>query len=277
MSPGCEQCYAETFAHRLGLKVWGPTNDRKFFGDKHWREPFRWAKKAAKDGVRRRVFCASMCDVFEDRPDLVDPRFRLGETIWNTPALDWLLLTKRPENMVPMGRLIWPNGWPPNVWAGCTVEDQRRADERIPELAQVPAAVRFVSYEPALGLVDFDRHLMICKHWKTADSLPYAPWCPPWPKFEWKPQALVGAGWRRPFDWLIAGGESGHGARPFDLSWARNVVAQCKAAGVACFFKQAGAHPIDNGKRLALRDRKGGDLSELDEGLRIREFPKWPA
>jgi len=96
VSPGCEHCYAEAFAKRVGKKVWGAQSDRRFFGDPHWREPLKWHDEAVITGERRRVFCASMADVFEDRDELIPHRIRLFQLIANTPKLDWLLLTKRP-------------------------------------------------------------------------------------------------------------------------------------------------------------------------------------
>lgn len=269
VSPGCEHCYAETFAKRVGLKVWGPQSERRFFGDKHWREPLKWNRKAASEGRRARVFCASMADVFEERADLVEPRARLVRLIAATPYLDWLLLTKRPENMLQLGAEagLDPEGWLSNIWLGTTAEDQRRADERLPHLLEVPAAVRFVSYEPALGLVDFRRHL---------DS----PEC---------------AG----LDWIIVGGESGAGARPFDAAWAREVVRTCRDTGTWCFVKQMGARPYDSnvnasdwpdetrfvglpdgapvtvaGAGIRLLDAKGGDMAEWPDDLRVREWPR---
>ena len=92
VSPACQHCYAETFSKRVGLKVWGPESDRRFFGPKHWAEPLKWNTAAVKAGVRRRVFCASMADVFEDRADLLNERLRLFQLIEDTPQLDWLLL-----------------------------------------------------------------------------------------------------------------------------------------------------------------------------------------
>ena len=162
-------------------------------------------------------------------------------------------------------RRAWP-GWPlPNVWLGVSAEDQPTADERIPLLLQTLAAVRFVSYEPALGPVDFEEFPL-----KTLDC-----------------------GENPGIDWIIVGGESGHGARPFNIQWARNTIEQCNAAGVACFVKQFGAKPYDgveigtgnpiNGedanwqdrKRFVkLHDRKGGDWNEWEPGLRVREFPE---
>lgn len=265
VSPGCENCYAETFAKRVGLKVWGPTSERRFFGEKHWREPLKWDRAARAEGRRHRVFCASMADVFEDRRDLDGERERLWELIAQTPWLDWLLLTKRPENiarMVPWLQRIAPLEPWPNVWLGTTCEDDRRARERVPELLRVPAAIRFISYEPALGPVDW-----VDVIGQAALDLD-----------------MLGA---RAIDWIIVGGESGPHARPFDLTWAENTLAQCKAAGVACFVKQLGAwrqprripRP-DYGadayslELLTLRDRKGGDWSEWPADLRVREFPR---
>src|SRR5262245_38941981 len=139
VSPGCQHCYAETLAARNPkvLGVWGPHGTRVIASESMWREPLKWNKKAEIAGVRRRVFCASLADVFEDRPELVEPRYRLWRLIVNTPYLDWLLLTKRPENA---GRMLADGGSLPgilgfpSIWLGVSVEDQQRADERIPVL-----------------------------------------------------------------------------------------------------------------------------------------------
>ena len=174
VSPGCEHCYAEAFDHRLGRADWGVKAERRFFGEKHWREPLKWDAEAARAGERRRVFCASMADVFEDREDLAAERAKVFSLITFTPHLDWLLLTKRPENMERLAPAAWVHGWPTNVWAGCTVEDQKRADERIPHLLRVPAAVRFLSCEPLLGPVRLD-HLDVDRagdpDWCQVDAL----------------------------------------------------------------------------------------------------------
>lgn len=224
VSPGCEHCYAESFAKRVGLKVWGPESagtPRRFFGDKHWAEPLKWNDRAAKLGVRERVFCASMADVFEDRADLIEPRARLYTLIAQTPSLDWLLLTKRPENIARM--LLGARR--ENVWLGTTTEDQQRADQRLPHLLACAhlAAKTFVSYEPALGPVDF--HYALEPSQRDAD--------------------LRGADSRwniAPFgvrpDWIIAGGESGSKARPMREEWVRSVRGQCVDAGIAFFYKQ---------------------------------------
>jgi protein gp37 len=227
VSPGCKHCYAETFSHRIGQELWGARAERRFFGDAHWGEPLKWNTEAVRVGERRRVFCASMADVFEDRAELAPVRERLWQLIADTPGLDWLLLTKRPERVhkcVP-----WGDAWPANVWAGVTAENQKWANKRIPLLLELPAAVRFLSCEPLLG------------------SLDIRPWV---------------QGTRR-IDWVIAGGESGHTARPMNPEWARLLRDQCRQSGVAFHFKQWGHWRPDHAnasagrKRVAVADSHG--------------------
>ncbi len=219
VSPACTHCYAETFSKRVGLKVWGAGSERRFFGQKHWAEPLKWNHKAIKDGTRRRVFCASMADVFEDRPDLVEERARLFDVIDETPALDWLLLTKRPENLARMVPPYWGGKVWPNVWLGTTVENQQYADERIPHLLDVDCAVRFLSVEPMLGPITLT------------------------------PETLM------QLDWIIAGGESGAHCRTSEPDWFRSLRDQCHAAGVYFHFKQWGGRtPKANGRTLDGRE-----------------------
>lgn len=269
VSPGCKHCYAETFSKRVGLKVWGQDSDHRRFGDKHWNQPRLWNAAAVKSGKPHRVFCASMADVFEGRPEDEADRQRLWRLIEETPALTWLLLTKRPENMIrftPWGQ------WPRNVWAGCTVEDQERADERILHLLRVSAAVRFLSCEPLLGPVVVPSFSRCEKCGEIArDGHPDVPNAPRWhPDCDAKCSPVT-------IDWLIVGGESGAGARPFDLAWASSLREQCTAAGVAYFFKQAGAFPVLHDDRLDLKDRKGGDLDELRKHAPSVCVREWPA
>ncbi len=282
ISPGCKNCYAETFAHRLGRKVWGAQAERRLFGDAHWNEPRKRDRAAAEAGERRRVFCASMADVFEDRRDLDEQRLRLFDLIVETPHLDWLLLTKRPENMWRLAPVAWAVRWPSNVWAGTTVEDQQRADERIPHLLRVPAAVRFLSVEPLLGPVDLRPWLRLSRFKEDYDELVAKS-----PGGEASlPTHLRWNGVLPPcLHWVIGGGESGHGARVFDLAHWRAIHGWCRLAGVAPFFKQAGAVCIDSDTGsmapLRLKSKKGGDLDEIKAALRapsyaeclVREFP----
>lgn len=250
VSPACDNCYARTWAKFTGYDVWGTAAEtpRRFFGDKHWNEPRKWNRDAEAAGERRRVFCASMADVFEQNDALDVHRHRLWSLILATPNLDWLLLTKRPQNitrMVPKAWLEWP---PFNVWYGTTVENQHYADQRIPILLAVPAAVRFLSMEPLLGPVNLLNDAAITygpeggyigagnpSYWLT--GRPYA-------------GDLTadrhGTGFVRPLqigpkiDWIITGGESGPGSRPAHPDWYRSLRDQCLTAGVAFHYKQWG-------------------------------------
>ena len=203
VSAACKNCYAEAWAKRVGKKVWGPKADRRFFGDNHWLGPIKWNQEAASDGEPARVFCASMADVFEDRSELDVWRSKLWSLIDETPNLNWLLLTKRPERVsqtVPWIKSDWPN----NVWLGTTVEDQKSAEERLPYISALPAKVRFISAEPLLGQLDL-------RTWLGSS-----------------------------IDWVITGGESGPKARPSSPSWFRELLSQCMESEVPFHFKQWG-------------------------------------
>jgi protein gp37 len=208
VSPGCQNCYAETWAKRVGEKVWGVKEGRRFFTDKHWAEPLKWNEDAESDQQRKRVFCASMADVFELRTDLDVWRERLWQLISVTPWLDWLLLTKRPQNILNM--VPWENDWPSNVWVGTTVEDQKRADERLPIILKIPAKCRFLSCEPLLGAVDLSK-------WTQSPEEGFFS-----------------------IDWVIAGGESGPNARAMLPGWARQLRDQCRVSKIPFHFKQWG-------------------------------------
>lgn len=240
VSPGCEACYAETLSKRWGYTVWGPakTTSRRMMSESYWRQPLRWNDAACKAGQRARVFCASMADVFEDHPQVVDWRLRLFNLIDSAPMLDWLLLTKRPENIMPM-MSDWLEGtaFPSNIWIGTSVEDQQRANERIPHLLRVPARVRFLSCEPLLGAIDLS-HYLIDDWTRIGDDV------------HWHEHP--------PIHWLIVGGESGPGARPMHPDWALSLRDQAQAAGVPFFFKQHGEYvhaddcAIDSHKHASL-------------------------
>jgi len=223
VSPACDHCYAEAWAKRSGTVQWG-NSPRRRTTETYWRQPLKWNREAAAAGRRRRVFCASLADVFDNRADSVW-RCDLWDLIAQTPHLDWLLLTKRPQNILSMlpdpetGVKPWGRGWP-NVWLGTTVENQEEAVRRIPHLCKVPAAVRFLSCEPLLGPIDI----------RSACEFPGRDYG----------EVVI--------DWVICGGESGPGARPMHPDWTRNLRDQCDAAGVPFFFKQWGEwREFDNG------------------------------
>jgi len=168
VSAACDNCYAETWAKRVGQQVWGKESPRRFFSDAHWEEPVLWNENARLAKTRQRVFCASMADVFERRAELKAPRQRLWDLIASTPWLDWLLLTKRPQNIASM--ISWSQEeWPRNVWLGTTVETQGFANKRLPHLLKHKAAVRFLSCEPLLGPIDLTR-------WFRAEGLNPIDW-----------------------------------------------------------------------------------------------------
>lgn len=248
VSPGCQHCYAETINRQrfgTGLPYNRASRDAVdvFIDERKLTLPLHWRNP-------RRVFVCSMTDLFgEWVPDeFID---RVFAVMALTPQHTYQVLTKRPERMRAFLNEC-PYGTPDkNIWLGVSAEDQKRADERIPALLATPAAVRFISCEPLLGPVQM-------AHWLTV--LP------------------GGSAYEAVLDWVIAGGESGPGARPCNIGWIRDVVGQCRNAGVPVFVKQLGANAVDDvvagtGFRLALRDRKGGDPSEWPADLRVREWP----
>jgi protein gp37 len=203
VSAGCDNCYAETLMDkRYGRVQWGPHGERVHTAPANWRKPLQWAKAARTSGKRPRVFSASLADVFDNQAP-VGARCDLFNLIRATPELDWLLLTKRPENIAKMlpDAAAWGDGWP-NVWLGTTCEDQAAYDRRWPILSRIPAKVRFISYEPAIGPV------------------------------------LLHADTGIHPDWIICGGESGAGYRPMPKEWASELMAECGAARVPFFMKQ---------------------------------------
>lgn len=281
VSPGCQHCYAESYDKRVGgvpksggQLRWGVGAPRTKTSEAYWRQPLRWAKEATAAGVRPRVFCSSLADWLD--PEVPDSwRLELLDLIARTPELDWLLLSKRPEQWRgALGRAIdvwpttpggaagevlaqaWLDGKPPrNVWLGVTVEDQFRADVRIPLLLETPAAVRFLSCEPLLEPVDLSAFM----------GGPYVG----------LPGDVVHDHYNAGIDWSIIGGESGPKARPFNIAWARDLVRQGRAGGAQVFVKQLGANFFMSPRvRVPLKARAGEDPAEWPEDLRVREFPE---
>lgn len=296
VSPGCENCYAERMAHRLelmGQERYVGLTRKTARGRVQWSGEARFVPEMLGAPLRVKKpqmwFVNSMSDLFHE--DITNEQIAAVFGVMAAcPQHTFQVLTKRPERMVEWFRWLreesendypstadewsaytagelgdgseesqtnafwrmrarWTAAfaetpWPlPNVWIGVSVEDQKRADERIPLLQQVPAAVRWLSVEPLLERVD-----LLYAAFNGADSL----------------SAMAGV------DWVVVGGESGHGARPFNEEWARLVLSQCKTAGVPCFVKQMGAKPVE----LRLQSNKGGDMAEWPEDLRVRQWPK---
>jgi len=245
VSEACDHCYAATLAARLGLgALWD--GERRFFGERHWAGPVAWSRRAEAAGRQGLVFCGSMCDVLEVLPvghpqegDLAAARHRLWDLIVTTPGLIWLLLTKRPQNADRVMPGDWlEGGWPGNAWFGVTMEDARQQAKREAHLRRVPAPVRFVSYEPALGALE----------WEALLRGPGAP------------------------TWVICGGESGAGARPMEPEWARAAREASAAAGAAFFFKQWGQWRPGDGGMVRVREPHGAGYDVLDG----RTWKEWP-
>lgn len=247
----CDFCYAEKWAKRSGQVRWG-SHPRRRTTDVYWQSPLKWNSQASdfyrKFGRRRRVFCASLADVFDNQAD-VEWRTDLFELIRQCDQIDWQLLTKRPQNIKKMLPSNWGTGYP-NVWLGTTAEDAASYQERVSHLLTLPAVVKFVSYEPALG-----------------------------------PLGKVEVGGATP-DWIIIGGESGVRAdlaRPTQPQWARDAIEECRRHKVAPFLKQWGSYsnnPLVVEQGWTIKEAmemdppengKGG--GKLDDKI-WREFPR---
>ena len=251
VSDGCKHCYAEHLMDtRLKQVEWGVQGTRVRTTKAYWKGPLKWNKQAEEEGRRHRVFCASLADVFEDKEDQPEMDKWRGDMlglIEDTPNLDWLLLTKRPENVRPLieKAIDWldfpdANQWlrdHGNVWIGTSVENQEQAEKRIPELLRIQANTRFLSMEPLLGSVDLGHLIGKNMH----NGLMLRPDRSEWPSIYSGDGEKIGVGWHNGIDMVIVGGESGHKARPMHTDWARSLRDQCRENGVSFFFKQWGA------------------------------------
>lgn len=291
VSDGCKYCYAEAQMDGWLKRVkWGVNGTRVRTSADNWEKPRAWNRKAAKLGVRYRVFCASLSDVFEDHPAWVEPRRDLLKMIAETPHLDWLLLTKRPEHVLRMieesaeylfkhGDITVASKWlkwlkhgsdyMPNVQVGTSVENQKVADQRIPELLKIPAAVRFLSMEPLLGpvnpyitytinglevVIDYLRGTM------SIEGQAHAP-C-------------------NKVNHIIVGGESGTQARPMHPDWVRLIRDGCMDTGTPFLFKQwgewiGGYHDLPDELQGRVNDGVGKfDMTTMGDGLPMYRFGK---
>lgn len=331
---GCTNCYAEAFAKRYGKARWGPGGTRVRTSPAYWRQPLKWDRKAAEAGVRARVFCASLADVFEDwggsvtatdhgepvalwhgpsrlgvdavctaggmlvspwhkttdggpvivpgyrRATLDDLRADLFRLIDATPHLDWLLLTKRPENI----RRMWPlesagmqaifPGAPGNlgkpvpcvkrncrhnVWLGTSISDQETADKQLPALLECRdlAPVLFLSVESLLGPVDLRTDVTVCDYCGRYTLDKKRCDCPCGAPLIQDPYTFA-----ERINWVIVGGESGPHRRPCKVEWIASIAGQCRDAGVPCFVKQDAA-------------AKPGQQGRIPDQLwRVKQFPE---
>ena len=214
VAPGCDNCYAAALDKRTGGDYW--STDPRIMSDANWRKPVSWQNKAESTGIRRKVFCGSMCDWCDkNSPD--GERDRLWQLIRDTPDLDWQLLTKRAPNIKKYLPDDWNEGYQ-NVWLGVTVENKKHGLRRLDILRDIPAMVRFLSIEPLiedLGNLD-----------------------------------LSG------IHWVIVGGESGNQARAMNPVWVNKIQSQCKEQNVPFFFKQWGGRRNKGGCLLGGYEEK---------------------
>ena len=286
VSEGCRNCYAERVAARFsgpGMAYEGLARMVKLVGPRDKNSEARWTgevrliEDALEAPLRwkrpRRIFVNSMSDLFHEKVTdemlhrIFSVMFKASATNHNGHTFQ--ILTKRPKRMLEWARR-WTDSYGdplapncPRIWWGVSVEDQATADERIPLLLQCPAAIRWVSAEPLIGRLALDEFWM---HGNAYDGLDR-------------------------IHWVVIGGESGIGARPFHLKWARSMIAQCRESSIPIFVKQLGACAIDEENGLAgaavrvpseaaplvskrLENKKGGDMAEWPEDLRVREYPE---
>lgn len=257
ISPACDNCYAEDLMdHRYKKVSWGPHGKRQLTAQSTWRKPTQWNKKQHPDGRRWRVFTLSLGDFFDNQADKMW-RDEAWNIINHTENLEWLILTKRPQNIKNMLPSDWGDGYN-NVRFGITVENQTEADRRIPIIRDVPAKLTpFISFEPLLGDIDLG-YLAVMREVGISQA--------------------------------IIGGESGNSARPMNREWVDSLIKQCRFLHIPVFVKQLGACFSDSvngiaGKSLKvpaeaqplisqrLKHPKGEDMTEWPEQLRVQEYP----
>jgi protein gp37 len=294
-SEGCRHCYAEVMARRWGRagKAFTAENMKALAPFLDENELHRMLTHKPASG--KRCFIGDMTDIFGEwvSNDLLNLLFT--NTLEMRENVTWQLLTKRADRLHEYLSWRWGEGRIPmrNIHIGVSVEDQKTANERIPLLLKTPAAVRFISYEPALGPVDptHIRHRLAAQSYETFDAL-------------YEKDSLNRGRPRPKLDWVIVGGESGPKSRYFDVQWARSIVEQCRNSNVACFVKQLGSNAIERNDKIAdewyyadgsdmdtealdgdsyryqgapvrlkLKSSKGGDPAEWPESFRVREFP----
>ena len=287
ISSGCAACYSEAMNKRLGTGLAFVARDNaavtNYLDEKELAHMLKFRPKPPYSSGRERpsVFVCDMTDIFgEWVPD--ESLDRMFTTFALRTDVDWLVLTKRAKRMWKY--LSVRNAPLPNVWLGVSVENQRWADERVPVLLDTPAAIRWVSYEPALGPVDF------CKlSVPQGDPIDSTYWVANWDALTGFRGHKAGGSTGAKLDWIVVGGESdqpGQKARTCSVDWIRATVEQCGDVGTACFVKQLGSNvtswprcPVDCecGLHYGFKDRKAGDPSEWPAAIRVREFPKVPA
>ena len=247
VSPGCKNCYAESFSKRFGESIWGVNHKIKHQSEAYWKLPYKWDKQAANNGEQWRVFSNSMSDFFEDHPELPALRKQAFRIIEETPNLIWMLLTKHPDNIRDMIPQSWHENFPENVWLGTSVELPEYL-WRLDYIAGLGASATFVSFEPLLGSI----HRELLRYLVQRGEQGY--------------ETILD----QPTMWIF-GGESGSGARYTDPQWIVDVVGLGNNLhNVYPFVKQLGSVWA---KQNGAKHKKGGDINEWPVELQVREVP----
>ena len=272
ISAGCLNCYAANLPPAMRRHAeWGPNAERKFAPESYIAQVYAWERRAAKTGIRERVFGPSVADPFEGphgpdgegrngpREDYLPVIRRMFALAVECPHLDFQVLTKRPWNAVAWWRDdVIPGAeafWPSNLWIGTSVEDQRAAHARVLPLLKLPARIRFLSCEPLLERV------ALTELRDNSDDVADGPF---------HRATSEDFHVERGVQWVIVGGESGRNARRMQMAWADDIVRQCRDANVPVFVKQMGTRIAEV---CNYNDKKGGDPSEWPSYLQVQEFP----
>lgn len=239
VSVACEGCYAEAYDNRWGGGHWGQGAPRRRTTPSTRNQPRRWNAAACKAGKPAKVFCSSLSDFFDN--EVPDEWREEVYALWRTTSwLRWIVLTKRPGNIRKMLPLDWCARDYPNVGLMCSVVTQEEMERDAPKLLAVEAAWHGLSIEPQVERITIPRNCTV--------------------------------------DWIITGGASAQpGYKPplYCTDWVHGLIAECKAAGIACFVKQLGSNPVNGeGKPLILVHRAGADTSEWPQNLKVQQFPE---
>lgn len=296
VSDGCKFCYADAISSRFPFVEWGANGTRVLTVESNWKQPLRWNRKAGEAGVRHKVFVASLADIFEDwkgpmlnnkgeqvfaygsewgsHLSVIDGAFpltmdlvrkRLFAMIDATPNLDWLLLTKRPENI----RWMWTsvdeeNGRPShrrNVWLGTTAENQDNLERRMPSLKKCRdlSPVLFLSVEPMVGPVTlWPDAFSDCANFENTVMDPTTGAYECCLKCDY-----TGVSSEPLVDWVIAGCESGHSRRPANASWFESLAKECAEYEIPFFMKQ-----------MEINGEVSKTLSSFPSPVQVRQFPE---
>ena len=246
----CKNCYADRLDSRYHADNphWGKNAPRMLLSDTYWKQPLKWNKEAESIGIKRKVFCSSMGDVFEDNEIVDSQRLRLWDLIRQTPNLIWQILTKRPERIIDHLPEFWDE-IRSRVWLGTSIGSQQSIERLAALITPIQSGIKFISLEPLHGEIMLPFNDFVDNGHKVCDLI----------------------------DWVIVGGESGNETgkyryRRCELQWIERIVSDCQDQNIPVWVKQMGTHLA---KELKLKHRHGADISEFPAHLQIQQFPNF--